>query len=129
MVLLPLLMRMCLCHCHDGIVALITLAPLPTLHGRCHPCCAGVVVLIALTSLPSHHMGVTQRPKRRNFERDSYKMALKIAPDKKFLLNVQPELRQAIGEKSCTNSTICTQSILWYKRKISSIHEIEIFSL
>jgi hypothetical protein len=50
----------------------------------------------------------TQRPKRHNFERNSYKMALKIAPAKKFLLNVQPELRQATGEKSCTNSTICT---------------------
>jgi hypothetical protein len=41
-----------------------------------------------------------QWPKRRNFERDSYKMALKIAPAEKFLLNVQPELRQAIGEKA-----------------------------
>jgi hypothetical protein len=27
-------------------------------------------------------------------------MALKIAPAKNFLLNVQPELRQAIGEKA-----------------------------
>jgi hypothetical protein len=31
-----------------------------------------------------------QRPKRRNFERDWPQIALKIAPHKKFLLNVQP---------------------------------------
>ncbi len=37
----------------------------------------------------------TQRPKQRNFEQDSYKMALKITPAEKFLLNVQPESRQA----------------------------------
>ncbi len=59
----------------------------------------------------------TQRPKRRDFERDSYKMALKIAPANFFLLNVQPELRRAIGEKSCTNSTICTQSIYRTKER------------
>jgi hypothetical protein len=52
--------------------------------------------------------GGTQRPKRRDFERDLYKMALKIALAVKFLLNVQPELHQAIGERSCTNSNICT---------------------
>jgi hypothetical protein len=42
----------------------------------------------------------TQWPKWRNFERDSYKMALKITPAEKFLLNVQPESRQAIGKKA-----------------------------
>ncbi len=71
----------------------------------------------------------TQRPKQRDFERDSYKMALEIAPAEKFLLNVQPELRQAIGEKSCTNSTICTRSIYCTKERFFSIREIETFSL
>jgi hypothetical protein len=61
--------------------------------------------------------GRTQRPKRHNFERNSYKMALKIVPAEKFLLNVQPELCQATGEKSCTNSTICTQSIYRTKER------------
>jgi hypothetical protein len=51
----------------------------------------------------------TQQPKRHDFERDSHKMALKIAPAKKFLLNVQPESRPAIGERICTDSTICGQ--------------------
>jgi hypothetical protein len=74
-------------------------------------------------------VGVTQRPKRRNFECNSYKMALKIAPAKKFLLNVQPESRQAIGDKSCTSSTICTQSIYRTKERFFSIREIETFSL
>jgi hypothetical protein len=60
---------------------------------------------------------LTQQPKWRNFERNSYKMALKIAPAEKFLLNVQPELRQAIGEKSCTNSTLCTRSIYRTKER------------
>jgi hypothetical protein len=44
----------------------------------------------------------TQQPKQRNFEGDSYKMALKIAPAEKFLLNVQPESCQA---------TVCLTSI------------------
>jgi hypothetical protein len=49
--------------------------------------------LQAQTAISQH---TTQRPKWRNFERDSYKMALKIAPAEKFLLNnVQPESRQA----------------------------------
>jgi hypothetical protein len=49
--------------------------------------------LHAQTAISQH---TTQRPKRRNFERYSYKMALKIAPAEKFLLNnVQPESRQA----------------------------------
>jgi hypothetical protein len=56
-------------------------------------------------------VAVTQQPRWRNFECNLYKMALKIAPAEKFLLNVQPELHQAIGERSCTNSNICTQSI------------------
>ncbi len=55
---LPSLMRRHLCQCHDEVVALVVLAPLPTLHWHCGPCCAGIVVLIALTSLPSHCMGV-----------------------------------------------------------------------
>jgi hypothetical protein len=59
----------------------------------------------------------TQRPKQRNFERDSYKITLKIVPAKNFLLNVQPELRQAFGERSCTNSTICTQCIYRAKER------------
>jgi hypothetical protein len=59
----------------------------------------------------------TQQPKRHNFERNSYKMALKIAPAEIFLLNVQPESRQAIGKKSCTNSTICTQGIYRTKER------------
>jgi hypothetical protein len=42
---------------------------------------------------------LSQRPKGRNFERDSYKIALKIAPAENFLLNVQPELRQDIEKK------------------------------
>jgi hypothetical protein len=48
--------------------------------------------LHAQTAISQH---TTQRPKRSNFEQDSYKMALKIRPAEKFLLNVQPELRQA----------------------------------
>jgi hypothetical protein len=58
MALSPSSMRRRLCHCHNGVVTLIALAPLSTLHKRCCPCCAGVVVLIALTSFPSHCMGV-----------------------------------------------------------------------
>jgi hypothetical protein len=57
MTLLPSSMRRHCCHCHDGI-AIIVLAPLPTLHGCCCPCCAGNVILIALTSSPSCCMGV-----------------------------------------------------------------------
>jgi hypothetical protein len=55
---LPLLICRHLCHCHNGVVALVALGPLPTLHGCCHPCCIGVVVLNALTSSPSRHMGI-----------------------------------------------------------------------
>jgi hypothetical protein len=62
-------------------------------------------------SRPCCLLSAAQWPKRRNFECDSYKMAIKITPAKKFLLNIQPELHQAIEEKSCTNSTICTQGI------------------
>ncbi len=51
-------MRRHLCRCHDGVVALIALGPLPSLHERCCPCCTSIVVLIALTSLPSHCMGI-----------------------------------------------------------------------
>jgi hypothetical protein len=58
MALLPFSMHRHPCHCHNGIVALIALALLPTLHRCCCPCCTGVVVLIALTSSPSHCMGV-----------------------------------------------------------------------
>jgi hypothetical protein len=54
----PLSMRRRLCCCHDGVVALVVLAPLPTLHGHCHPCCTGIVDLILLTSLPSRQIGV-----------------------------------------------------------------------
>jgi hypothetical protein len=53
----PLSMPRRLWCCHNGIVALIALAPLPTLHRRCHPCCAGIVVLIALTSSSLYCMG------------------------------------------------------------------------
>ncbi len=62
-------------------------------------------------------MTTAQWLKRRDFERDSYKMALKIMPAEKFLLNVQPESCQAIGEKSCTNSTRCTRSIYRTKER------------
>ncbi len=55
---LPLSMCRRLCCCHDGIVALVALAPLPTLHRCCCPCCASVVVIILLTSLPSRCMGI-----------------------------------------------------------------------
>jgi hypothetical protein len=52
-------MRMRLCRCNYGIIALIALAPLPRLHGHCialvSPC---IVVLIALTSLLSFHIGI-----------------------------------------------------------------------
>ncbi len=58
MVSLPLLMQRLLCHCHNGVVTLIALAPSPRLHRCCCPCCSGVVVLIALTSLLSRCMGV-----------------------------------------------------------------------
>jgi hypothetical protein len=37
------------------------------------------------------------------FEQDSYKMALKITPAEKFLLNVQPELRQATQQPRWRN--------------------------
>jgi hypothetical protein len=37
MVSSPSSMRRHLCHCHDGIIALFVLAPLPTLHGCCRP--------------------------------------------------------------------------------------------
>ncbi len=58
MVSSPLLMRRHLYHCHDDIVALIVLAPLPTLHRCCCPCCASVVFLIVLTYFLSRCMGV-----------------------------------------------------------------------
>jgi hypothetical protein len=54
----PSLMCRCLCHCCNGIVALIALAPLPTLHKCCCSCCAGFAVLVVLTYLPSCHIGV-----------------------------------------------------------------------
>ncbi len=55
---MPLLMRRHLCCYHDGIIALIVPALLPTLHRWCCACCTSMIVLIALTSLPSHCMGV-----------------------------------------------------------------------
>jgi hypothetical protein len=49
-----LLSSMCrrLYRCYNGLVAFIALASLPTLHGRCLPCCASVIVFIVLTSSP-----------------------------------------------------------------------------
>jgi hypothetical protein len=58
MALLPLSMHRHLCCCHNGVVALVALAPLPILPRHCCPCCTGVVVLIVLTSLPSRCMVV-----------------------------------------------------------------------
>ncbi len=66
LITMALLLSLSWCHCphhkgivcHNGIVAFIALAPLPTLHGCCRSCCAGVVVLIVLTSLPSRRMGI-----------------------------------------------------------------------
>jgi hypothetical protein len=54
----PSSMHRRLCHCHNGILALVALAPLPILQEHCHPCCICVVVLIALTPLPSRCMGI-----------------------------------------------------------------------
>jgi hypothetical protein len=64
----------CCCPCHDRVVAIIdaqvslmlsqwpcrpfALAPLPTFHGHCPPCCIGVIIPIVLTFLPSRYMGV-----------------------------------------------------------------------
>ena len=50
----------------------------------------------------------THRPRCCNFERNLGKMALKIAPPEKFLLNVQPELRRALSKTLWNNSFICT---------------------
>jgi hypothetical protein len=58
MALSPSLMCRRFCHCHNGIIALVALVPLSTLHRHCHPCCTSVVILIALTSLPSRCMGI-----------------------------------------------------------------------
>ncbi len=55
---LPSSMRRRLCHCHNDVAALVALVPSPTLHGHCCLCCTGVVILIALTSLLSHCMGI-----------------------------------------------------------------------
>jgi hypothetical protein len=53
----PLSIRRRLYCCHNGIIALIALVLLPTLHGHCCPCYTSIAVLIELTSLPSHCMG------------------------------------------------------------------------
>jgi hypothetical protein len=55
-------------------------------------------------------------------------MALKIAPAEIFLLNVQPELRQAI-EQEAVPIPIYVLKVSIVQRKNSSIHEIETFSL
>jgi hypothetical protein len=56
--LLPLLVHRHLCRCHNNIVALVALVPLPIFHGCCQPFCTSNLVLIAMTSLPSRHMCV-----------------------------------------------------------------------
>jgi hypothetical protein len=51
-------------------------------------------------------------------------MALKIAPTEKVLLNVQPELRQAIGE-GAVPIPMYVLEVSIVQRKISSILAIE----
>ena len=54
----PLSVRRHLCHCHDGVIALVALVLSTTLHRRYPPCCTGIIVIIPLTSLPSLCMGI-----------------------------------------------------------------------
>ncbi len=90
-------------------------------------------VLPGFLSCHTYCFSAAKRPKRRNFERDLYKMALKIAPAEKFLLYVQPELCQAIEERSCTNSNICTWDFfhLWDRNLflVKELIKIEIMLL
>jgi hypothetical protein len=56
-------------------------------------------------------------------------MALKIAPAKKFLLIVQPESRQAILGEKAVPIPLYVLEVSIVQKKISSICEIETFSL
>jgi hypothetical protein len=47
-----------LCCCNYGIIALIALAPLPRLHGRCIPYCADLFALILHWRHYCHYTGV-----------------------------------------------------------------------
>jgi hypothetical protein len=70
-----------------------------------------------------------QRPKQRNFERNSYKMALKIALAKKFIAKCSARIAPGYWGKKLYKFHYMYSKYLSYKRKISSIREIETFSL
>jgi hypothetical protein len=54
----PLSLRRHLCRRHNGVIALVALVSLPTLHWSYPPCCTGIIVIIPLISLPSLCIGI-----------------------------------------------------------------------